>query len=148
MGAMVSHAQTLDDIELFNISEIHGTGRYVGMGGAFTSLGNDLSSLHLNPAGAGVYRNGEFGISLGILDKSGTQSGFFGGSSNSTDYSLNLENIGFLTSFDVGAYKKERKLGFGITYQKLADFDRDYSVTGKKCIRSFWRRLISGILVK
>ncbi|SDL84843.1 hypothetical protein SAMN05421823_108268 [Catalinimonas alkaloidigena] len=39
-----------------------GTSRTLGMGGAQTALGADISSLSINPAGLGVFRQSEFSI--------------------------------------------------------------------------------------
>ena len=42
------------------------TARSLGMGGAFASLGGDLSAAFLNPAGLGVYRKSELTLYSGI----------------------------------------------------------------------------------
>lgn len=39
------------------------TARSAALGGAFTSLGADLSSMSINPAGLGMYMSSDFGIS-------------------------------------------------------------------------------------
>lgn len=136
-GTMVLHAQTLDDIEIFNTSDLHGTARFVSMGGAFTSLGNDLSAIHINPAAAGVYRNNTLGINLGFQSRTAEQRNFFGGTQSSSDFNVTLENTGFVGVFKTGPYKKESKFSFGITLQKIADFNRDYSIQGTNQLGSF-----------
>lgn len=45
--------------------EIVGTARYVGMAGAFTALGGDVSAAKDNPAALGIYRRGEVSVSFG-----------------------------------------------------------------------------------
>ena len=47
-------------------TELRGTARFMSMGGAFTALGGDLSTLTQNPAGIGVYRRSEIGATLDI----------------------------------------------------------------------------------
>lgn len=136
-GALTTQAQTLDDIELFNVRDLHGTSRYTAMGGAFTSLGNDLSAVHVNPASAAVFRNSNFGLTLGFQSKQGGQKNFFNGSNTSSDFNLSLENLGLLASFTSGPYKKESRFGFAITSQKLADFNRTYAVTGTNALGAF-----------
>ena len=49
-------AQNAMDAYIVSSQQIKGTARYVSMGGAFTSLGGDPSSIVQNPAGIGVYR--------------------------------------------------------------------------------------------
>ena len=41
-----------------------GTARLSSVGGSFGSLGADLSSIHINPAGLAIYRTDEVGFSL------------------------------------------------------------------------------------
>ena len=43
------------DFAALSRSHPFGTARVMGMGGAFTSLGADLSSMSINPAGLGMY---------------------------------------------------------------------------------------------
>ena len=44
------------DFAALSRSHPFGTARVMGMGGAFTSLGADLSSMSINPAGLGMFR--------------------------------------------------------------------------------------------
>ena len=67
--AFISNAQTLgyNDIGvLFAKETVNGTARYNAMSGAFGALGGDLSAIETNPAGAAVFLNSEFAISLNI----------------------------------------------------------------------------------
>ena len=50
----------------YSRTDIKGTARYMGMGGAFGALGGDISTLSQNPAGIGVYRSNEIVTTLGI----------------------------------------------------------------------------------
>ena len=38
-------------------SDLNGTARYVGMGGAMDALGADISTISTNPAGIGLFRH-------------------------------------------------------------------------------------------
>ena len=55
-------------VDLYNLSrpDLRGTARFMSMGGAFTALGGDISSLNQNPAGIGVYRSSEIGMTLNL----------------------------------------------------------------------------------
>jgi len=46
------------DFAALSRSHPFGTARVMGMGGAFTSLGADLSSMSINPAGLGSFGAG------------------------------------------------------------------------------------------
>lgn len=92
--------------------------RVSAMGGAFTSLGADLSSMAINPAGLGMYRSSEMGLSLGYDHTKATRSTGNLGSATSGNVSFNqigaalnlYQSSGPLVSFTIG---------FG--YNKLAD---------------------------
>jgi hypothetical protein len=117
-------AQTLENVNLLNTTGLYGSPRYVGMGGAFTALGNDLSALHINPASGAIYRNDNFGLSLG-----------FQGQTNSTLFLNNsfedetidpvFQNIGLVKKFG-----KKDKFFFGLSYNRLADFNTSYNTGG------------------
>ena len=57
----IASAQSTVDAYNLSQSELRGTARFMSMGGAFTALGGDLSTLGQNPAGVGVYRGSEPG---------------------------------------------------------------------------------------
>ncbi|MCM1034591.1 MAG: hypothetical protein NC038_03250 [Paludibacter sp.] len=52
------------DLQAFAARDVSGTARYVAMGGAFASLGGDVSGVSDNPAGLGVFRRGEVSVTL------------------------------------------------------------------------------------
>ena len=61
-----SKAQTSQDAYNLSSYGIFGSARYTSMGGAFGSLGGDLSSVSDNPAGAAVFLYPEMGISFEV----------------------------------------------------------------------------------
>ena len=63
---MVIMAQGATDLYQLSQTELRGTARFMSMGGAFGALGGDLSTLNQNPAGIGVYRGSEIGVTLDI----------------------------------------------------------------------------------
>lgn len=118
---------TTDMVNLSQYNYGFGTARSTAMGGAFTSLGADLSSMSINPAGLGMYRGSEFGVTMSVIG-SNTDSKVEGGYSrlnnktkfgfNNVSVALNMyQGVGALTSFT---------LGFG--YNKLADFNYNTGV--------------------
>lgn len=52
-------AQDIYKVEALSGSDLNGTARYVGMGGAMNALGADLSTIGTNPAGIGMYRRSD-----------------------------------------------------------------------------------------
>lgn len=52
-------AQDIYKVEALSGSDLNGTARYVGMGGAMSALGADLSTMGTNPAAIGLYRRSD-----------------------------------------------------------------------------------------
>lgn len=94
--------------------------RVAGMGGAYTSLGADLSSMAINPAGLGMYRSSAMSFTMGF-DHTSSKNNTVPFSKGKSDLSfgqigtaLNLyQGTGSLVSFTVGfAYNKLADLNF------------------------------------
>jgi hypothetical protein len=61
LGSSLSvYAQAPEDGLRFSWFVPNGTARSNALGGAMGSLGGDLSSNHINPAGLGFYKSSEF----------------------------------------------------------------------------------------
>lgn len=123
MTAAGAMAQSAVDAYSVSPSELRGTARFVGMGGAFTSVGGDLSSLGQNPAGIGIYRRSEIGATVNIsarnyatttptmrIDKDNTK--FF------------FDNIGYVGTANLGSNSTLRTFSWGVSYNRLASFER------------------------
>ena len=60
-------AQDQYDAANFTASDLNGTARYVGMGGALDALGGDISTMSSNPAGTGLFRHPEGSLTMSVL---------------------------------------------------------------------------------
>lgn len=90
------------------------TARSSAMGGAFTSLGADLSSMSINPAGLGMYRSSEFSITPEF------GSSYDKYNNNRLHFAIN--NLGFaFNTFQGSGSPTSVTLGFG--YNKLVDLN-------------------------
>lgn len=106
-------------------TDMKGTARFMGMGGAFGALGADLSTLSQNPAGIGVYRQQEIGFTLDLdCQKSKAESQGLSSSDSQTKFLLN--NIGFVLTLRLPS-NSVPNLNVGFTYNKDASFNRIYS---------------------
>lgn len=117
-------AQSAIDAQSLNQLDMKGTARYMSMGGAFGALGGDLTTISKNPAGIGVYRNNEVGLTVNLdvqSAKSTATDGTF--STNQTKFLLN--NIGGVLTLRLPS-KTVPNLNFGFTYNKTATFNRRY----------------------
>lgn len=99
-----------------------GTARSAAMGGAFTSLGADLSSMNINPAGLGMYRGSEFGTTVSLLSTHDRNTLPGVGTTGGTRTSLGLNNIGAAFNMYEGTGRLT-SFTLGIGYTKLADYN-------------------------
>ena len=74
-------------------SDLNGTARYVGMGGAMDALGADLSTISTNPAGIGLFRHSHASISLGFVSQQDVEK--FDNKSKTT---ISFDQAGFVYS--------------------------------------------------
>ncbi len=127
LGAM---AQSEFDALKYSQSDIIGTARYMSMGGAFGALGGDGSSIHLNPAGLGVYRSSELSITTG-LTASFTDGKWSGYNTDESRYRVPFNNFTFVLNFD-GPNKNKGLVNssLGITYNKAKNFYRNIYLKG------------------
>lgn len=101
-------------------SEHYGTARAMAMGSAFTSLGGDMTTLFVNPAGLGMYRTNEFSITpLMSLSRSQNSAPEYR-SNNASRFSL--ANIGFVFNLYEGSGKLI-SLNMGFAYNRTADLN-------------------------
>ncbi len=127
MGLVPATMLAQSAIDAYNLSptELRGTARFMSMGGAFTALGGDLSTLTQNPAGIGVYRSSEIGVTLDInIQSNETCSQGYNRSSEQTKVACN--NFGY-----VGAVVLNNDVmpffTWGAAYQRSASFDRVFN---------------------
>ena len=114
-------AQTAIDAYTITPTELKGTARFIGMGGAFTSLGSDLSCLKQNPAGLGLYRSSDVGLTFDISFRNSNAQTNTGAHKQSYTKAY-FDNIGY-----VGVAKLNSTMGFfqwGVGYNRLSSFDR------------------------
>ena len=104
-------------------TDLNGTARYVGMGGAMEALGADISTISSNPAGIGLFRKGQVSASFGFVSQSGA-SPVVGGSTTNASF----DQVGIVLSSRTG---KESWLNFGFNFHKSRNFDFILSVTDR-----------------
>ena len=107
-------------------TDLLGTARFVSMGGAFTALGGDISTLSQNPAGIGVYRTNEVVTTLTIAPQS-TQVTNLAGNSRNSKTRVNFDNLGFVGTFNFRGTML-RNINFGVAYNSRKNYARNYRV--------------------
>lgn len=120
----VGYAQEAIDAMRLARPDMKGTARFMSMGGAFGALGGDLSSISYNPAGIGVYRSHEIGVTVDLdlqSNKALTRAGET--TQNSSPFLLN--NVGGVLTLKLDS-DAVPNLNFGFTYNRTASFHRKY----------------------
>ncbi len=105
---------------------IYGTARSAAMGGAFTSLGADLSSMSINPAGLGMYQSSDIGLTQALsIDRMKTASDYMRPgalSSGGTRISYGINNLGAAFNL-LNRSGTLTSLTLGINYNRTANFN-------------------------
>lgn len=104
---------------IINTSDVFGTSRYVGMGGAMGALGADISVISSNPAGLGLITKTEASFTagaawLGNNSAKGMAKGTFG----------QFDQIGAVASFKGSG--RVRNVNLAFNYQKKASYDNSF----------------------
>ena len=97
-------------------SDLNGTARYVGMGGAMDALGADLSTISTNPAGIGLFRHSHASISFGFVSQQDAEK--FDGKSKT---SMSFDQAGFVYSSRIS---RTSFINFSFNYHKSKNFNQ------------------------
>lgn len=134
--AITVQAQIPEDAIRYTWLPVSGTARMAAIGGAMGSLGGEISSAHMNPAGLGFYKNSEMvltpSLKFGKLraDYRGTTT-----QNNKTNFMLGTSGVvfgkGYSDKFSSGSG------AFAITINQTADFNRLEKYRGLNNYSSF-----------
>jgi hypothetical protein len=113
-----------------------GTARHQAIGGAMGSLGGEITSIFVNPAGLGLYKTGEFVITPGLSLLKGKSN--FRGTDASTDMwaRFNFGTTGFVWGHP-NRYGKWTSNAFSLSVNRTANFNNETYYTGQNTESSF-----------
>ena len=121
---VLAYSQTAIDAFQLSHSDLRGTARYMSMGGAFGALGGDLSTLHNNPGGIGLYRKSELGVTLNI-EASSIKSATSIMTQSTSQTKVSVPNFGYVGAAwlgnDVMPY-----FTWGVSYGRIVNMNRRY----------------------
>ena len=117
---LMINAQEAFDVLQMSQNDLRGTSRFQSMAGAFGALGGDLSTMTQNPAGIGVYRNSDLGITLGV-DFNSTKSGV----DRINESKFNVNNLGYVGAIRLNS-EAVPNLNFGFSYNRVKSYNRHY----------------------
>lgn len=123
-------SQDISDAMRYAVPNLNGTARYNAMSGAFGALGGDLSALNSNPAGAAIFNNSQFTITLNNRNLT-NKSNYFGSTASRSDSSLDLNQAGGVFVFENQNLKSDwKKFSVGINYENTNNFDNSLYSAG------------------
>lgn len=85
-------AQNENDVLRYSTYEALGSARFIGMGGAFSTLGGEPSAIMANPAGISQFRRGELSFSMGFTNHT-TKASYIGTSSSDNKLNFNIPTV-------------------------------------------------------
>ena len=118
LAAVTATAAAQDTYESANVlgSDLNGTARYVGMGGALEALGADISTIGTNPAGLGLFRHSNVSLSAGLVSQQGANK-----FDNLSKTNMSFDQAGFVWANIAG---DDSGVNFGFNFHKSRNFDR------------------------
>ena len=97
-------------------SDLNGTARYVGMGGAMDALGADISTISTNPAGIGLFRHSHASISLGFVSQQDAEK-----FDNKNKTTISFDQAGFVYS---SRLSRTSFINFAFNFHKSKNFNQ------------------------
>ncbi|KAA6351829.1 hypothetical protein EZS27_000778 [termite gut metagenome] len=128
-GIVGLNAQNMYDANKLMGTDLTGTARFVGMGGAMSALGSDISTMGTNPAGIGIYRSNDAMVSFGFVN-AGSKSTFEDKVSDTDNLFGSFDNIGFVFSNKIGDLTALKYVNFGFNYRQLKSFNKNLATSG------------------
>jgi hypothetical protein len=139
-------AQNVDDALRYSQIFYGGTARFMSMGGAFTALGGDISSLSQNPAGIGVFRSSEITVTPQLFHINTSAS--FNGYASDDISNFNLGQAGIISN--IISNKKQTgliTLSIGYSFNKTNNFHQSILIKGINSTSSmadYWAGISNG----
>lgn len=131
LAGMVSAAGAQNQYDVARIlnDDLNGTARFVGMGGAMSALGADISTIGTNPAGIGLFRGNDISLSFGFNNNQ-AKADMNGSTATEKRTKASFDQAGIVWSSKIGNKTDLRYVNFAFNYHKRANFNRQFSAGG------------------
>ena len=125
-----SKSQTATDALRYSYTNVGGTARTIGIGGAISALGADFTTLSTNPAGLAAYRKSELVLTPALFRIESE-----GGLADSPNFKtskirFNLENGGVVFAKSPRRNNQWRTSNFAIGVNRIANFNQEFFYQG------------------
>lgn len=140
-------AQNVDDALRYSQIFYGGTARFMSMGGAFTALGGDISSLSQNPAGIGVFRSSEITLTPQLMYNKTSAS--FNGITEDYLYNFNLNQAGIVSNvLSKSGTTGLLSFNFGYSFNKTNNLYQSviiHGINNKSSMADYWTGISGGL---
>jgi len=144
VSSVASFAQSPEDGLRLSWFAPNGTARSNALGGAMGSLGGDVSSNHINPAGLGFYTKSELLLVPKYLVNNNSFS-FRGTPSSSNDSKSSLGSIAVVFA-DGRSINRWTSSAFSISFTQLADYNNHINYSGKNNFSSLSEKYLEELV--
>jgi len=125
---LVSMAQLPDDVLRYSYYPLHGSARQMAGGGAMGSLGGDIGTLFVNPAGLGFFKTREYVVSPGFIINN-SKANYRGIDTFAKRNGFDLGLTGLVIGFNEKGSKWANQ-AFGIGLNQTANFNNNVYYRG------------------
>lgn len=130
-GLMMDHDGMMGN-DMFTLSQVNfgfGTARSMAMAGAFTSLGADVASMGINPAGLGMYRSNDLSFSPLMGFQSADNSAAAWGDNKQSRFAVS--SLGAVFNLYESSRTRLVSVSLGLGYNRVADFNYRYGYSSE-----------------
>ncbi len=118
-----------DALRYSQLFDAGATARSMSMGGAFGALGGDLYSIHINPAGLGVFRRSALAFTPTFMhDK--TSAVYLNSYDDDIENHFSMGNAGGVWAYNTGQSEGWVNFNLGFSYAKRTDFWKNVRIRG------------------
>ncbi len=133
IGSNAASGQDVGESYDLSNTTVQGSARSMGFGNALGSVGGDFSSLSVNPAGLGIYRNSEVSFTPSLRLNS-ANAVYAGSSAFDANSRFNINHIAFVFTSAPKGQRYERRdwkaVSFAFGMNRIADYNRNYTYSG------------------
>jgi len=134
LGIVCFSAMAQNDIDAIRYTnkKFGSTAKSISIGGAVGSLGADVSSASVNPAGLAQFKSSEFSFSVGFVNSSNTST-YLGTSLSDNAFKMNIPNVGLVFGNKTASKKGEKgwkNYSLAFNMARVADFNRVINFEG------------------
>jgi hypothetical protein len=120
-----------------------GTARQLAVGGAGGSLGGDISSTFMNPAGLGFYKTGDFVLTPGF-NSLNNKATYFGRTEKDKKTALSFGTSGLVMG-GINNNRNKRSSAFALAINRVADFNSNILYRGATKESSYSQKFLEEI---